>query len=80
MPTAVPLANASMFRVKVDRNQLLFHHHIRVTGIDHGVARATLTSVDLSQALGIPVTIVNGTVEATIAGRPVRAVVVPAIG
>lgn len=59
--------------VRIDRNEMLSKQRLYLRGTGTGAASAEITGSQLEAALGIPVQVVDGAVETTIAGRRVRA-------
>lgn len=57
--------------VKLDRDRLLSKRKVRITEIDKGIVEATLTQEALQDALHVPVTISEGTVNLEVLGKKI---------
>jgi hypothetical protein len=59
--------------VTVDRDQLVGHRRVVLTGVGHGDVKLTVTGAAISTALGIPVQLTNKGIQVTYGGRALSA-------
>lgn len=62
-------------RVGIDRDQLLGHRRVVLTGVGHGDAKVTVTAAAISSALGMPVQLSRNGVQVSYRGQTVAATV-----
>jgi hypothetical protein len=72
-PITIQNLQLDLHDVRIDRRQTLNDRRLFLKSIGHGSMSGEVTSEALSQALGFPVQVVDGGIEATVAGHTFRA-------